>query len=902
MRVPPLLLIRLTLSARSLLVQPRGVAAARSASWVRLVALVVVACLATAAIGVSGPPAKPSGLPAEVAQPRPTVDRYGDPLPDGAIARFGTVRFRHGGWLQSFAYSPDGKMIATGGFGSTMLWEAETGKPIASLVQRDSAPTTPGKPPQLVARRGEIIFGLAFSPDGKTHVAGGSRETNHNSGHFTFWDVSSPKVRGGTNESLYTHASNGEGTWVRQVTVSPDGKFAAIGNGSGLVQIVDIKTHAILQSANFEAFVSGLSYAPDGKTLAVAVNEKVHLLDPITGKKVAQFEPGDSQCVAFAKDGKSLWIMCAGGDDKQPGKIIRWGLQTATAIQTFATAPGASSALAISPDGKSLASGGPNRGPFLWDVGTGKAVELDTGRRQIGAWGLAFAPDGKTLAVAGSDGRVRVWDLASRRELHRYDEHTDRIWGLDLTPDGKQAATAGGDGTVRIWDMVTGQVVRSWTADEVTGVLRVGYTPDGRSLLTSGYGGHVKLWDVATGKETRQYRGEIKWSRTGAALSPDGRLVATPGDDGMSITLYEAATGRRGRVLSGHISYVTSLIFSPDSTRLISSADSHTGDDNKQINDGSVQVWDIATGSQLHKFEAESPIGGDAVSPDGRVVTSVFLNEDLTASLRFWDMATGKELVERRMKYLGTSAHAEVLGRPAFSPDGRYLAIAEQDCIRLVEVASGRVVQAFSGSAGFVAGLTLTPDGRRLVSAHDDGTALVWDLTPRPGAVASLAKLWDQLASDDATLARQAAWALAADPVPTVTMLGEKLKPVPKPAEKRTTASLIDDLAAPDFRARDAASRELARRVSVDAYAELTAALAKSPSPEGLKRLTNILEAAPGPWPKLDAEGLRQVRALAVLEAISTPEARRLMKALADGDPYALLTREARVASKRLGE
>ena len=122
MRVPPLLLIRLTLSARSLLVQPRGVAAARSASWVRLVAVVVVACLATAAIGVSGPPAKPVAPPGEVAQPRPTVDRYGDPLPDGAIARFGTVRFRHGGWLQSFAYSPDGKMIATGGFGSTMLW------------------------------------------------------------------------------------------------------------------------------------------------------------------------------------------------------------------------------------------------------------------------------------------------------------------------------------------------------------------------------------------------------------------------------------------------------------------------------------------------------------------------------------------------------------------------------------------------------------------------------------------------------------------------------------------------------------------------------------------------------------------------------------------------------------
>jgi hypothetical protein len=130
-------------------------------------------------------------------------------------------------------------------------------------------------------------------------------------------------------------------------------------------------------------------------------------------------------------------------------------------------------------------------------------------------------------------------------------------------------------------------------------------------------------------------------------------------------------------------------------------------------------------------------------------------------------------------------------------------------------------------------------------------------------------------------------------------MLREKLKPVPKPTETRTTAALIDDLAAADFRAREAASRELVKRGRVDAT-ELSEALAKSPSPEARKRLEQILASAPGPWPKLDAEGLRQVRAVAVLEAIGTPEARRLVKALAEGDPYALLTREARAAAKRL--
>jgi RNA polymerase sigma factor (sigma-70 family) len=77
-------------------------------------------------------PVAPS--PVAVAQSAPAVDLYGDPLPEGAIARLGTVRFRHGGQLQSIAYSPDGKTIASGNFGRIMLWEAETGKPIARLV------------------------------------------------------------------------------------------------------------------------------------------------------------------------------------------------------------------------------------------------------------------------------------------------------------------------------------------------------------------------------------------------------------------------------------------------------------------------------------------------------------------------------------------------------------------------------------------------------------------------------------------------------------------------------------------------------------------------------------------------------------------------------------------------
>src|SRR5262249_23122052 len=143
---------------------------------------------------------------------------------------------------------------------------------------------------------------------------------------------------------------------------------------------------------------------------------------------------------------------------------------------------------------------------------------------------------------ADTSGTVRVWDVATRRELHRHNEHDGSVLKAVFSPDGKHAATVGADGTVRIWDLATGRSVRSWSADDTRSVFTVAYRADGRGTLTSGWDGSVRLWDAATGKEVRRYRSEKGSAR--AALSPDGKLVAANGKDEKSIVLYETATGR----------------------------------------------------------------------------------------------------------------------------------------------------------------------------------------------------------------------------------------------------------------------------------------------------------------------------------------------------------------------
>ncbi len=867
-------------------------AVAGFAPWKVLSAVVVAASVAAAGIGIgvstpvgADPPSQPTKPvtppPAEVAQPGPALDRYGDPLPDGAVARFGSIRFRHGRSLESIAYSPDGKTIASGGEGRVMLWEAETGKPIP-LVRKVTDPAKARRDPMKPQLEEGHTFRLAFTPDGKTLLSTGTPSPACDRDHIEVWDLTK---RQWISSIKYPDVPDSRGS--RSIAVSPDGKTIAAASDSGHVLILDGRTHRLVTTLKLRGGF-GLSFSPDGKTLAVGTLQDVVLLDPATGKETGRLDAGWVGPVAFAPDGKSLWVGLYGTpwSLQKPCTISRWDLRTGIPVQTFETGPVRS--LAVSPDGKTLASGGQQSTPLLWGVDTGKAVKLDQ-PRSIRAWafveGLAFAPDGKTLAAADSNGQVRVWDIATRRELHRHDEHVGGILNVSLSPDGKQAATVGWDGTVRIWDVATGQAIRFWTADATASV---NYTPDGRSLLTAGWGGTVRLWDAATGKEVRRFRDERGFAR--AAVSPDGRLVAASGKDLVSITLYETATGRPIRELTGHTSSLSLLTFSPDSRQLISAADMFFVPGGQLLDDRSVRVWDVTTGLQIHKIDAGRPQRGAAVSPDGRVVAvGVELEEEKTKYLRFWDTVTGKELAGRRMKDVGW---------PAFSPDGRYLATAKHDDIRVIEVASGRVVQAFEGVGASVNGMTFTPDGRRLVSAHDDGTALVWDVTPHPMNGTNPTKLWYELASDDAAAARRATWTLAADPVATVTLLSEKLKPAPKRA--RTTASLIADLNAPDFQTREAASRELVGRVNADS-AELTAALAKSPSAETRQRLGEILQSAPGPWPKLDVEDLRRVRAVGVLEAIGTPEARRILKALADGDPYAHLTREARAVSRRLG-
>jgi hypothetical protein len=241
----------------------------------------------------------------------------------------------------------------------------------------------------------------------------------------------------------------------------------------------------------------------------------------------------------------------------------------------------------------------------------------------------------------------------------------------------------------------------------------------------------------------------------------------------------------------------------------------------------------------------------------------------------------------------------------SFSPDSRLLASSDGDVIHLWEVATGKEIRTFRGHRGEVNSLAFSANGRRLISASTDSTALLWDLTlasrpaesnaKRPGAE-EVAAWWEDLTSPDAARAYAAVWRLADVPEVSVPFLRRHLKPVTD-AEVKQIGQHITDLDSEAFAVREKAFQSL-QRLGPAAASALRQALEHKPSLEVRRRIEQLLEGlSTGPVP---AETQRTLRALAVLEHAGTPEARRLLQALADGAPEAWLTQEARYPVKRL--
>jgi mono/diheme cytochrome c family protein len=285
------------------------------------------------------------------------------------------------------------------------------------------------------------------------------------------------------------------------------------------------------------------AYEPRAKLLALARAGEVEIVSAETRAAVRTLagHAGNVNDLAFSADGSRL--AAAAGEPGVGGEVLLWSVADGKLLRAFRSHKDAVYAVALSPDGKILASAGYDTRIELRDAGSDALLRTLDGHNEA-VFDLAFRPDGKILASASADRTVKLWDAASGQRRDTLGESTKALNAVAWSRDGGRVAAGGVDNRIRVWRVGadaaegTNDLVHSTFAHEGS-ILRLAISPDGKTLLSSADDRTVKLWNFAEMAPQKVLEAQPDWP---SAIAFAGTAVAVGRLDG-TWGLYEAATG-----------------------------------------------------------------------------------------------------------------------------------------------------------------------------------------------------------------------------------------------------------------------------------------------------------------------------------------------------------------------
>ena len=302
--------------------------------------------------------------------------------------------------------------------------------------------------------------------------------------------------------------------------------------------------------------------------------------DRLPAGVIEQFKHGDSvYSVAISPDGK---LLASSGHNNE---VILWNIADRKKRKVFTGPSDSVMSVVFSPDGKLLASASLDGFVRLWDV----ASESRHKTFSHGGWvkSVAFSADGKTLASGGGDqnGSVMLWDVNASQNHHitTFPGHNGIVESVAFSSDRRMFATASRDRTVKIWDIPNQQMHKNLTK-HVNVVCAAAFSPDGKLLATTSRDNSIILWNVSSGETIAEFKiqGSSYVYAEGLAFSPDGKYLALACKD-QAIRLWNVVERRQAVMLRGHGGAVTSVAFSRDGRRLVSGS-----------RDRTVLLWDLS--------------------------------------------------------------------------------------------------------------------------------------------------------------------------------------------------------------------------------------------------------------------------------------------------------------------
>jgi WD40 repeat protein/serine/threonine protein kinase len=499
---------------------------------------------------------------------------------------------------------------------------------------------------------------------------------------------------------------------VRSLALSPDGRFLAAG-GNQKVAMLEIATRREVADLPPSGWANSVDFSPTATNiLATGGGEGiVDLWDISTGEIVGTLSgyPNAISRAAFSPDGKKLAI-AGWGTTLQLWDVERKvNLWTANAMLPIET-------VLFTTDGASLISGGGAIGnPLVWDVGTGKKLASLPPQHRALAFSLALSPDGKNLATGGVDSSVIVWDLSARRPLITMLGHIGPVLSLTFAQDGKHLASGGADHTVRVWDLLSGKQTRLLRGHRGP-VNVVVFAPDGGSIFSASEDGSVKVWNLNLEPTTRTLGPPGKYL-SALALSPDGRFLAAVDYVDSSTRLWDMASGLAIASLADSPKSPLSVAFSPSGDVLAVGGNEHT-----------ITLWRVATRQPIEVLTNNFPAGSLAFSPDSRIlaVGGLTLNASrVPDSLAFWDL----ESRQRLNRLSETITNVTVV---AFDGRGRLVAVGDlKGTVQVWDFMQQKLIAEFHEHERSVTHLAFSSDDKQLASAGDDRIAVLYDLSSR---------------------------------------------------------------------------------------------------------------------------------------------------------------------------
>jgi WD40 repeat protein/serine/threonine protein kinase len=620
----------------------------------------------------------------------------------------GQVLEGHVDAILSAGFSPDGERIVTASRDRTArTWEAVTGQPLQVFAEGHSF----------------LATSAVFFAGGKRMATGAVDNT------VRIWDVDSGTqlIRlEHTGRSAAMTVSN-DGKWIitggddhsARIWNAETGEVVSVFKGSQITKRHNTEVTAVAISGDNQRLLTGDSsgrvFVWNVKTQTVLLELKGHSRSPITA---AVFLPGTNRVLTASAD----------------RTVAQWDLTTGKEMPTLILKhPDSVVAMSLRPNTRQVLTACGDGSVRLWDIETAKVLsELDGGDARV--TDVAINADGTTALAVDANGRkIFVFSLDANKSRMTPDQtyvSDGQLWSAIFAPlknDLGILTLGGSDANLIGLKSDRRDAAETLVAFSPQGVIAsAAYSPDGSKIVTGSWDFSARIWNSNTGADLRKLAGDD--GHTGfvnsAVFSPDaaGRWVLTASDDGTA-KIWDANTGAMLATITGHEDRVRHATFSKDGTQILTSSNDRTARiwnfKTSALADGSTKVE--ATVTQVFTGHEWAVVSAE-FSDDGKFVITA--SEDNTA--RIWDAANGKELSV-------LAGHTARVTSVAFAPGEnptRAVTASQDGAVKLWDTQENKEILTLDGHTREVTSVVFSPDGKYVLTASEDGRAILWLTAP----------------------------------------------------------------------------------------------------------------------------------------------------------------------------